>query len=170
MIIKPGTASTRQKEIVVFEMLYRGLCTSYWTEETLSRWLSLSAKGIDDEVLGAAIDYYRMVIAAHLQKTGNIFGHLEREGTPYGDKSIGALLAVSPSGEAQSPPFVKERLLATLLPIMHLKAAHYRTLALYAKSIRLSRAGSILQRMYDEECEAIEAIYQKGFLNRQMSQ
>jgi len=144
MILK-NSAAKRQRQQVFSGLLYTGLCNSYGTERMLAE--KLPGKGFSD-----VIDYYKLVVLAHIQKSGNIFGHLDLEGKECEDGVISALLTYldfnRDGGESTAPAS-----LLALIRIAYLKAAHYRTLSLYADHAGLPMAGSILRRMYAEECE-----------------
>ena len=129
------------------ELLYKGLCTSYRTERMLAA--KLPGKSFSE-----VIDYYKLVVLAHIQKSGNIFGHLDLEGKELEDPVISGLLTHLHFGENCGESAAAADILA-LIRIAHLKAAQYRTLSLYADNAGVPMAAGILRRMHAEEREGI---------------
>lgn len=157
MIIKSASPDTRRRQKALFDLLYAGLCESYWSEKALLQWLPDPPDEINDHSLQSSLAHYRLVALAHVQKCGNVFGHLDREGNEKEQLSIRLLLESKGRGGIIAKDY---RFGLLLLQVVHLKAAQYRTLSFYADSVGLPMAGSILRRMYSEECEAIAILGQ----------
>jgi ferritin-like metal-binding protein YciE len=122
-----------------------------YCETTMLRWMQVYGRELD-EALQPALEYYMLVVQAHLQKLGNIFGLLDTQGGMVQDHVFDIVLESYQDTEESAPGRLRSITVQIVLrKAIAYKIGFYNSLIFYADLIGQPWPGSIVRRMKEEE-------------------
>ena len=139
------------RELFIVQLQYM-----YHDEILLCQWFPrFQANSLEEELLNCLREY-DLVIQAHVQKLQSVFNYL---GVHSGERKNAflpkLLVQYKKNGTNLQPPLKDLWIIQVLEQTGYYKIACYKALICLARRMDKKRAASILQRIFDEECEAL---------------